>query len=81
MKVTVEYDTVTKKLTVFQDGMSMANVDCVSFYKDCYSCYDNNSDKWTMNISQTEYNQDGTRKVTSTMASIAQVLFGKNEDV
>ncbi len=69
MKVTIEFDTETKKLSVTENGVTMPDVDGVSFYKDYY--YENEDpNKFTMNISQCGKKSDGVTKRISTMAKL-----------
>lgn len=75
MKVTVEFDTETKKLIVQEGGTEMPDVDGVSFYKDCY-CNPDDPDKFTMSISQRGKKVDGVTKSIHTMAK----LFGYNDE-
>lgn len=78
MKVIVEFDTETKKMSVSQDGALASDVDSISFYKNYYSEGYNKDSYYYMEMRQCESDVDnGTRKIISTMA---KVLFGENEN-
>lgn len=73
MKVTIEFDTETKQLTVTEGGSLMTDVDSVSFYKDYY--YED-STKFSMQISQCIPKSGGMTKRISTVAK----LFGYQDE-
>ena len=78
MKITVEFDTETKKMSVSENGILMSNIDSVTFYKNYCSEGYNQDSYYYMDIRQCETDgKNGTRKVISTMA---KVLFGENEN-
>jgi hypothetical protein len=76
MKVTVEFDTEAKSLTVKEDGAEMPNVDGVSFYKDCY-CSDDQPEKFSMSVTQRGKRENG---VTKTIYSVAKILGYTDEN-
>lgn len=77
MKVTVNYDTVTKKLEVVKDGEKMERVSNVSFY--CWNCGEEEAEAM-MEIRQYEdnYKENGTFTSIVTTAeqreSIAKIM-------
>jgi hypothetical protein len=72
MKVTIEFDTETKQLSVTENGAVMPDVDSVSFYKNSYYDYDSEQPKETfsMQISQCGAKSGGVTKRISTMAKL-----------
>ncbi len=74
MKITVEYDTITKMGSVKQDGTDVDNLSRISFYE-CY-CEEGEPKTYSMELTQSERNKkEGTFKSTNIYASIGKVLL------
>lgn len=78
MKITIEYDTMTKKLVVKQDGTVMERVSSVNFYN--WNCCEEESEAY-MEIRQSsdEHKENGIFTTITTTAedsrkSIAEVV-------
>lgn len=67
MTVKIEYDTVTKKMTITEDGAAMAAVDYVNFYP----CYDRKGE-YHMEITQSARSEEAG--VTKRISTIAKAL-------
>jgi hypothetical protein len=67
MKVMIDYDTVTKKLVVTEDGNVMPAVDSIHFYV----IYPEKDGQFAMEICQSARNEDaGMTKRVITMAKV-----------
>jgi len=78
VKITIEYDTMTKKLVVKQDGTVMERVSSVNFYN--WNCCEEDSEAY-MEIRQSsdEHKENGVFTTITTTAedsrkSIAEVV-------
>lgn len=73
-KVSIEFDTETKELTVSMDGSSIEHVRDICFYKN----YDEKG--FAMGIAQVKKNDNGTKTWTQTSAEVSVASLTERPD-
>jgi len=81
MKVTIDYDTITKELVVKKDGMVVDNVSALDFYRSYdYDDSENyvRTNKFRMNLAQDT--ADNVNKTSERIMTCARVFGYKDEN-